>query len=63
MIRRFIHGVAVFACFALIVSAGSRVTLAQTTNGSIVVETMDPTKALLPGTHLVLTDIETGVTR
>ncbi|HKO20292.1 MAG TPA: carboxypeptidase-like regulatory domain-containing protein [Acidobacteriaceae bacterium] len=24
---------------------------------------MDPTKALLPGSHLVLTDIETGVTR
>lgn len=63
MIRSFIHGMAVFACLALIVSAGSRVALAQTTTGSIVVETMDPTKALLPGTHLVLTDIETGVAR
>ena len=36
---------------------------AQTTDGSITVETMDATKALVPGTHLVLTDTETNVVR
>ncbi|HEY4378833.1 MAG TPA: TonB-dependent receptor [Acidobacteriaceae bacterium] len=36
---------------------------AQTTNGSITVQTMDSTKALLVGTRLTLTDNETNVVR
>ena len=36
---------------------------AQTTDGSITVETVDKTSALLGGTHLVLTDKETNVSR
>jgi hypothetical protein len=36
---------------------------AQATAGSITVQTMDATKALIPGTHLVLTDIDTNVAR
>jgi Carboxypeptidase regulatory-like domain len=35
---------------------------AQSTNGSITILTMDSTRALLPGTHLVLRDNDTGVT-
>lgn len=38
--------------------------LAQaTTSGSIIIQTMDSTKALLPGAHLVLQDKSTNVTR
>src|ERR1700756_3709537 len=36
---------------------------AQTTDGSITIQTVDPTKALLPGTRLVLTEIDTNVKR
>src|SRR6266567_6044736 len=54
---------------AILVFAGitfalaSSVAFAQTTTGSITIQTMDATKALLPGTHLALTDNETGVAR
>src|ERR1035437_4613220 len=46
-----------------IMLALATVVSAQTTNGSITIQTMDSTKALLPGTHLLLTDTETNVTR
>ncbi len=36
---------------------------AQTTDGSIAIQTMDATKALIPGARLVLTDNTTNVTR
>src|ERR1035437_5884019 len=46
-----------------IMLALATVVSAQTTTGSITIQTMDTTKALLPGTHLVLTDNETNVAR
>jgi hypothetical protein len=54
---------------AILVSAGimfslvSTAVLAQTTTGSITVQTMDATKALVTGAQLVLTDNQTGTTR
>jgi hypothetical protein len=64
MFKRLRNGSALFSCAAVIVfSLASFVASAQTTNGSITIETMDATKALLQGTHLVLIDNETGVTR
>lgn len=62
MIQRFANGVA-FSSFALILLSLTSVAAAQTTSGSIVVQTMDSTKALLPGTHLILIDNGTNVTR
>ena len=47
----------------ILFSLASTVALAQATSGSITIQTMDATKALLPGTHLLLTDNGTGVTR
>ena len=53
----------------LVLTAGVMLSLApiaasaQSTNGSITIQTMDSTRALLPDTHLVLTDKETGVAR
>lgn len=63
MIKRLLNGAlpcfwATAFLFLLSVPA-----LAQTTNGSIVIQTMDSSKALVAGTHLTLTDTETNVTR
>jgi len=49
--------------FAVNVFLPTPAALAQTTAGSITIQTMDATKALLPGTHLVLTDKDTNVAR
>lgn len=43
--------------------SNSSIASAQTTDGSITIQTVDAIKALIPGTHLVLTDNATGVTR
>ena len=64
MIKRLLNGAALFFCAATIVFFLTPVVAsAQDTNGSITVQTRDATKALLPGTHLVLRDTDTGVTR
>jgi hypothetical protein len=63
MTKRLFTDAAVCLVVAIILSFSVSKVSAQTTTGSIVVQTMDPTKALLPGTHLVLTDNETNVTR
>jgi len=63
MIKGFANRARAFSCAAILFLLVSCAAFAQTSNGSIMVQTMDPTKALLPGTRLVLTDIETGVTR
>ena len=63
MTKRLFNGAAVFCFAAILLLFGISKVSAQTTNGSIVVQTMDSTKALLPGTHLVLTDNETNVAR
>ena len=64
MFKQFKHGVALysFVFFAAIVfTLIPGIALAQTTNGSIVVQVMDPTKAVLPGTRLILTDKGTNI--
>src|ERR1017187_8096442 len=63
MFKRLLSGPALAISAGIIFSLAATVASAQTTNGSIAIETLDSTKALLPGTHLVLTDIETNVTR
>jgi hypothetical protein len=63
MIKRFIHDAAFFALIVNVFSLAHSIALAQTTDGSITIQTMDATKALVPGTHLVLTDNATNVTR
>ncbi len=62
MFKRLLSGPATLL-FAGIMLSLATVVSAQTTNGSITIQTMDATKALLPGTHLVLRDNETNVTR
>src|ERR1035437_133244 len=62
MFKRLLSAPAILI-FAGIMLSLATVVSAQTTNGSITIQTMDATKALLPGTHLVLTDNETNVTR
>jgi hypothetical protein len=62
MFKRLLSGPAILI-FAGIMLSLATVVSAQTTNGSITIQTMDSTKALLPGTHLLLTDTETNVTR
>ncbi len=57
-----------FRCVAVCVMAIACLVLpsvvsAQTTDGSIDVQAVDPSKALVPGVHLVLTDIQTNVVR
>src|SRR6185312_6717888 len=61
MIKRLLLSCAVL--FAVNVFSPTPAVSAQDTAGSITVQTMDATKALIPGTHLVLTDIETNVAR
>jgi carboxypeptidase family protein len=64
MIKRLLNGAALFSCAAIIAFFLTPVVAsAQDTNGSITIQTRDATKALLPGTHLVLRDTDTGVTR
>jgi hypothetical protein len=64
MIMRFLNNSVLSLIARVIVfSFVPFVASAQTTNGSITIQTMDSTKALLPGTRLVLTDSETGVSR
>jgi len=63
MLIRFANRAVVFSFTAILILLSASMVIAQTTNGSIVVQTMDLTKALLPGTHLVLTDNETGIAR
>src|ERR1035437_6315359 len=63
MFKRLLSGPALAISAGIIFSLAATVASAQTTNGSITIQTMDTTKALLPGAHLVLTDNETGVTR
>src|ERR1035437_2283377 len=63
MFKRLLSGPALAISAGIIFSLAATVASAQTTNGSIAIQTMDTTKALLPGTHLVLTDNEAGVTR
>lgn len=61
MIKRFLLRGAAFlnvSAFFLAVAVS-----AQTTDGSITVETTDKTSALVSGTHLVLTDKETNISR
>lgn len=62
MINRLLNRPVLVLLMAVVFSFGLSMS-AQTSNGSITVQTMDPTKALLPDTHLVLTDNETGVAR
>jgi hypothetical protein len=61
MIKRLLSGAVVL--FAVNVFIPHPTASAQTTDGSITIQTTDSTKALLPGTHLVLTDNETNVAR
>lgn len=63
MFKRLLSRTAMLLIAGITFSFACTVTSAQTTNGSITVQTMDATKALLPGAHLVLTDSETGVVR
>ncbi|HKF56835.1 MAG TPA: carboxypeptidase-like regulatory domain-containing protein, partial [Blastocatellia bacterium] len=61
MIKRLLLCAAVF--LAVSVFSPAPTASAQATNGSIIIQTMDPTNALLPGTRLILTDNDTGVSR
>ena len=61
MIKRLLSCAAVLCAVNVFILAPTA--SAQTTSGSITIQTMDATKALLPGTHLVLTDNETNVVR
>jgi len=63
MIKRLLSGAA-FVLFSVnVFFSACTVAFAQTTDGSITIQTIDTTKALIPGTHLVLTDVETNVSR
>jgi hypothetical protein len=62
MLKRIFSSLAFLLFAGTMLSFAPTVASAQTTSGSITVQTMDPTKALLPGAHLVLTDNDTGVT-
>ena len=62
MFKRLLSGLATLVFAGIMLSLATAVS-AQTTSGSITIQTMDSTKALLPGTHLLLTDNGTGVTR
>lgn len=62
MFKRLLSAPATLILAGIMLSLASVVS-AQTTNGSITIQTMDSTKALLPGAHLLLTDTETNVTR
>jgi hypothetical protein len=63
MIKRLLNGALLCTWVAgAILSLTAFVASAQTTDGSITVQTTDSTKALLAGTHLVLRDNETNVT-
>ena len=62
MFKRLLSAPATLILAGIMLSLATVVS-AQTTNGSITIQTMDSTKALLPGTHLVLTDNETNVAR
>ena len=61
MIKRLVTCAALV--FSVNVFIASPSASAQDTSGSITVQTTDATRALLPGTHLVLTDIETNIMR
>ena len=61
MIKRLLLCGAVL--FAVNVFSFTPTVSAQTIDGSIVIQTMDATKALVAGTHLVLTDTETNQVR
>jgi hypothetical protein len=63
MFKRLLIGPVIAILAGIMFSLTATVASAQTTNGSITIETLDSTKALLPGTHLVLTDNGTNVTR
>jgi Carboxypeptidase regulatory-like domain len=63
MFKRLLSGPAIAIFAGIIFSLAATAASAQTTNGSITIETLDSTKALLPGTHLVLTDNGTNVAR
>src|SRR6266702_2255912 len=63
MFKGLLSRPAILVFAGILFSLASGVASAQTSNGSIAIQTMDATKALLPGTHLVLTDNETGVAR
>ena len=56
MTKRLFNSAAVFCFAAILLSFGVSKMSAQTTDGSIAVQTMDTTKALLTGAHLVLTE-------
>ena len=62
MLNRLLSRPAILILAGILFLFAPTVAPAQTTSGSITVQTMDPSKALLPGAHLVLTDNETGVT-
>src|ERR1019366_10711866 len=62
MFKRLLSAPATLILAGIMLSLATAVS-AQTTSGSITIQTMDSTKALLPGTHLLLTDNGTGVTR
>ena len=63
MFKRLVSRSAILISVGITFALASTVAVAQATNGSINIQTMDSTRALLPGTHLVLTDNETGVAR
>jgi hypothetical protein len=64
MIKRSLNG-AMFATpiAAVVLGLTALSASAQITNGSITVQTEDASKALVPGTRLVLTDNQTNVVR
>jgi hypothetical protein len=62
MIKRLLNSaVPRYWAAAILLSLTALAASAQTTNGSITVQTMDTTKALIPETHLTLTDVQTNV--
>ncbi len=63
MFKRLLSRPAILIVLGITFSLASSVASAQTADGSITVQTMDTTKALVPAAHLVLTDNETGVAR
>jgi hypothetical protein len=63
MFKQFKQGVALSFFAVIVFTLGPVVALAQSANGSIAVQVMDPSKALLPGTHLILTDTGTNIAR
>jgi Carboxypeptidase regulatory-like domain len=63
MFKRLLSRPANLILAGILFSLASTAAFAQSTNGSITIQTMDATKALLPGTHLVLRDNDTGITR